>query len=97
MRLTAGDGGKVKRISCRLFEGADASFAEDDIVVALAHDVFGAHQPFLNRGGHASLQEDRHIQTADGFQKVEVLHVSRTNLDEVDLLFKESADLCLRS
>ena len=84
---------KIERISRRLLKGTNAALAEDDIMISLRHDVFRTHQPFLDRRRHPALQKHRHMETADRFQKIEVLHISRADLDEVDLLLQEHADL----
>ena len=34
-----------------MYKGADAALAEDDILVALGHDVLGAHHELLQRIG----------------------------------------------
>ena len=51
------DHSEVKGVPHRGLEGADAPLAEDDIRVSGGHDVFGAHQEFLEGGGHAALQQ----------------------------------------
>lgn len=60
-----GDRRDVQRIACGRLEGADPAFAEDDVVVALAHDVFRGVEPFLNSGGDPALEEHRNAGTAD--------------------------------
>ena len=70
-------------------EGADAPLAEDDVLVAARHDVFGAHQPFLDRGGKAALEEDGLVGVAELLEQLEVLHVARAHLDDVHVLREE--------
>ena len=38
-----GDDGEVEGVAGKIGEGAHATFAEDDVVVAFAHDIFGGH------------------------------------------------------
>src|SRR5438046_1666776 len=40
-------GREIERITSVLRESADTSLAQDDVVIALGHDVFGGEQPFL--------------------------------------------------
>src|SRR5512141_179054 len=48
---------EVERVARVVGEGAHATFAECDIIVAFAEDVFGGHQKFLERGRHAAFEE----------------------------------------
>jgi hypothetical protein len=50
----SGDNGEVEGVAGKIGEGAHAAFAEDDVVVAFAHNVFGGHQEFIEGGGHAA-------------------------------------------
>ena len=70
-------------------KGADTPFAQDHLVVAPRHDVFRAHQPLLNGGGQAPLEQDGLAGLAHLLQKVEVLHVARPDLNDVHPLFKK--------
>src|SRR5215469_11947862 len=57
--LYGGDNTEVERIACEVRKGAHAAFAEDDVVIALGHHVFGGHEEFVQRGGHSALEENR--------------------------------------
>ena len=87
-RLEERDRRKVESVSRSGFECPDTSFAKDDFFVAAGHDVFCAHQEFLQCVCQASLEEYRLVELADFFQELEVLHVSRTDLDDVDVFKK---------
>ena len=65
-------------------EGANAALAEDDLVVTLAQDVLGGEEPFLDRGRHPPLKQDRLAQATDFGEQREVLHVAGTDLQHVD-------------
>ncbi len=65
-------------------EGADPAFAEDDVLVAAAHDVFGRHQQLVDRVGKAALEQNRLADAAKLLEQFEVLHVARADLDDVD-------------
>mgnify|MGYP000004250115 CR=1 FL=1 len=52
----------IKCIARICFKGADTAFAKDNVFVALAHDIFRCHQPFLNRRCQATLQQNRLIR-----------------------------------
>ena len=84
--LHGGNDAEVERVAGVVGEGAHAAFAEDDLVVALAHDVFGGHQEFFERGGHAALQQHGLAQAAGALEQREVLHVAGADLDHVGLL-----------
>ena len=56
--LDRGNDGEVEGIAGEVGEGADAAFAEHDVVVAFREDVFGGHKEFVESGGHAALEED---------------------------------------
>ena len=87
--LQHGDGGQVEDVSCVLgIEGADASFAEDDVLVAACHDIFGGHEPLLDGCGESALEQNWLICSAELLEQLEVLHISRSYLDHVNV-FKE--------
>ena len=67
-------------------KGADAALAENDIVIAARHDVFGAHQPFLIGRGKTALQQHRLLLMTELFQQRKVLHIARTNLNDIHIL-----------
>ena len=54
--MNGGHDAEVEGIASVVDEGADASFAEDDLVVALGHDVLGGHEEFVEGGGHTTLE-----------------------------------------
>ena len=55
--LDGRDNGEVECVAGEVGEGADTALAEHDVVVAFAHDVFRSHEEFIERGGHAALEE----------------------------------------
>ena len=42
---------QIQRIAGVVLEGADAALAQDNVIVAACHDVFGGHNPLLNGCG----------------------------------------------
>src|ERR1700739_2473917 len=62
-----GDNGEVEGVAREIGEGADAAFAEHHVVVAFGEDVFGGHEEFVERGGHAAFEENRKLGTAGAF------------------------------
>ena len=84
-----GDDRKIERVAGEVGERADSPFAEHDVVVALGEDVFGGHQEFVERGGHAALQKNGLPGAASTLEKREVLHVARADLDDVGVFLDE--------
>ena len=76
----------VEGIPVGLFIGADAPFAQHDLFVAMREDVLRCLEQFFNGAGDPSFEEDRLVHLAQGIQKVEVLAVARTYLEDVDIV-----------
>ena len=66
-----------------LCERADAPLAQHDVEVAALGDVLGGHQPLLDGGAHAPLEQHRLGRRADRLQEREVLHVPGADLEHV--------------
>ena len=79
-------GGQVQGIAGGCFEGADAPLTEDDILVAPGHNVLRAHQQLLDGVGQAALEKNGLLGLAQFLQKLKVLHVPGTHLDDVHVL-----------
>ncbi len=58
-------GVEVEGVAGAGLEGANAALAQDDVVVALAHDVLGSHEQLIDGAGHAALEQDRGLGLAD--------------------------------
>ena len=84
-----GNDAQVEGVAGVVDEGADAAFAEDDLVVALGHDVFGGHQKLVEGGRHAAFEQDGLAFAADGLEQRVVLHVTRADLDDVGVVGDE--------
>ena len=80
-----GDGGDVHGVAGVCLVGADAALAEDEVVVAAGEDVLGREQHLLDGGRDAALQQHGRARVAKLAQQVEVLHVARAHLEEVDV------------
>ena len=87
--LDGGNDGEIEGIAGEVGEGADAAFAEHDVVVAFGEDIFGGHEEFVEGGGHAALEENGKFGAAGAFEEGEILHVARANLDHVGVLLDE--------
>ena len=87
--LHRGDDAQVQRVAREIGEGAHAALAEDHVVIALGHQVFRGHQEFVERGGHAALQQHRLLRAARALQKRKILHVARADLDHVRVFFDQ--------
>src|ERR1700737_948511 len=70
-------------------ESAHAAFAEHDVVVAFAEDIFGDHQKLVERGGHAALEENWFFGAAGTREQREILHIAGADLDYVGVFFDE--------
>ena len=77
---------QVKGISGIGLIGTDTTLAENNLAVALAHDVLRCIQPLIKGSGQAPLQHNRLVNAANFLQKAEVLHVAGTNLQHVCIL-----------
>ncbi len=69
-------------------KGTDAPLTQNDVWIALAHNILRAHEPLLNGGGQPPFQEDGLFGSAHLFQQVEVLHVTGADLDDVHRLLE---------
>lgn len=87
--LDDGDGGDVEGVADAIFEGFDASFAEDDVAVSLAEDVFGGEEPILDGGSESAFEDDGCLGFSDFAEEVEILHVSSADLEGVGVFFDE--------
>ena len=79
---------EVQRITRVCFEGTDTTLAEDNIFIALTHNVFCRHQPLLNRRSQTTLQQNRLIGFAQFLEQLKVLHIARADLNQVNILNK---------
>ena len=87
--LDGGNDGEIQGIAGEVREGADAAFAEHDVVVAFGEDIFRGHEKFVEGSGHAALEENRLFGASGTFEKREVLHVAGADLDDVGVFLNE--------
>ena len=80
------DGGDIQRIAGVGFKGADTPLAENDLLVAFAHDILGAHEQFLQGVGKTTLEKNGLLDLAQLLQKVKILHISGTHLNDIHIL-----------
>src|SRR5439155_22505951 len=76
-----------KRVACSGLKGANATLAENHIHVALAEDVFRAHDQIVDCGAESPLEQDRQPAAAHLFQEREVVHVESSDLETVSVFF----------
>jgi hypothetical protein len=81
--LHRGNHGQVEGVAGEIAEGAHAALAQDHVVIALGHYVFRGHQELIERGRHATLEQDRLARLTGMLQQGEVLHVARADLNNV--------------
>ena len=84
-----GDDGEIESVAGKIGEGADAAFAEHDVIVAFGEDVFGGHEEFVESGGHAALEENGGLGAASAFEEREILHVAGADLNDVGVFLDE--------
>src|SRR5271156_4656458 len=83
--MNDGDGGNVHRIAGIGFKGADAALAQNEFVVAAGKQVFSGAEQFFKRSGNAAFEQHRLADLAQYAQQIEVLHVARAHLQDVDV------------
>ena len=81
-----GDRRQIQGIAGVIVKGADAPLAEDDLFIAVGHDVLGTHQQFLQGVGKATLEEDGLAELAQLPQKVEILHIPCAYLQYIHVI-----------
>src|SRR5206468_8827606 len=67
------------------FERPDAALADNHFVIAARHYVLRGEQGLLDGGRRATLEQHRLVQAADLPKKIEVLHVSGADLQNVNV------------
>ena len=87
--LHGGNDGEVEGVAGMVGESAHAAFAEHHVVIAFAENVFGGHQKFVERGGHAALEKHGFFGAAGALEQRKILHVARADLDHVGVFFDE--------
>jgi len=80
---------EIQRVAGMLRKRAHAALAEDDIVVAFGHDVFGGQKQLLQRRRHPALQEDGDASLPGTPQQAEVLHIPRADLHDIRISFDQ--------
>ena len=75
---------EVEREAHGAVERADPALAEDHALVALLEDVVGGLEQLVEGRGEAALQQHRLAELADDLEQPVVLHVARSDLDDVN-------------
>ena len=95
--LHRGHDTKVKRIAGVIGEGAYPAFAQNHLVVALAHHVLGSHQQLVQGRRHAALHQHRLTGPAGALEQGKVLHVAGPDLDHIGILRNQVETLVVQS
>ena len=85
MRFFLGDGDRrqIQGIAGVGLEGSDSAFAEQDIRISVRKDVFCSEQPFFDAFAHSPLEQDRLAAARCLDEKLKVLTVPRSDLQNV--------------
>ena len=73
----------VKRVARIGLIRADAALTENDVRIALIHDVLGGVQPLVDGRRQPALQHDGLSRASDRLQEAEVLHIACTDLQQI--------------
>ena len=79
-------GGNSRQVQCVasvLRKGADAAFAQYDLIIAFRHDVLSRKQPLVQRSRKPAFEQHGQMRLARAAQQRKVLHVARANLNHV--------------
>ena len=79
------NGRKVEHVTGVAVITADTTLTEDYLLVTLGHDILGTHKKLLKGRRHTALEQDGLVATAKLLEEFEVLHVTRTYLDDVHI------------
>src|SRR5258708_38701147 len=77
--------GNVHRVSSVSLKCPNTAFAQDDFVISSRKQVLRREEQFFQGRSYAALQEHRLPNLAEFAQQIEVLHVARTDLEEVNV------------
>src|SRR5215471_13728711 len=88
-RLQEWDGAQIEGIPGHRFKSADAPFAEEDVWVSLAQNIFGAQEQIVDRGAKAALEHHWEMAAAHFFEECKILHVPRANLKAIGVLLHQ--------
>src|SRR5207248_1294639 len=75
----------IERVAGVGLKGANAALAEDHVVVAARHDVFGREQQLFQGRRDAALQQHRLAYLTEFTKQIEILHVARSHLQNVNI------------
>jgi len=67
------------------FKCADPALAQNNLVVALGHNVLGRRQKLLYGCAQPALEQHRKSQSSDFLEQIEILHVAGTDLEHIDM------------
>src|SRR5713226_5336808 len=75
----------IHRVASVSFERANAALAQNDFVVSASEQVFSGAQEFFEGGGDPALEQHGLANLAQFTQQIEVLHIARAHLEDVDI------------
>ena len=77
--------GNVHGVAGVSLERPNAALAQDNFVVAARQQIFRRTQQFFDGGRDAALEQHRFAHLAQFAKQVEILHISRAHLEDVDI------------
>ena len=80
-----GDRANIQRIARVGFEGANTALAKNDLIVSARHNVFGREQQLFQGRRDASFEQNRLIDFPQFAQQIEILHVARAYLQDIEV------------
>ncbi len=60
---------QIEGVARKIGKRTHAAFAKHYVVIAFRQNVFGGHQKFVERSGHAAFQQDRLLRAARALQQ----------------------------
>ena len=75
----------VKRIARVRLIGADAALAENDVRIALVHNVLRRIQPLVDRRRKSAFQHDGFACAPDRLEEAKILHIARADLEQIGI------------
>ena len=77
------DRGNIAGVARGRLKGANAALTQNDVRVAVRHNVFGGHEQLFDGGTEAAFEHNRLARLAKGFEQGKVLHVASADLKNV--------------
>ena len=76
---------EIEHVAGIVVVATDTTLAQDDLFVTLGHNIFGTHQKLFKRCRKTTFKQYWLVATTKFFQQFEVLHITRTHLNDIDI------------